>query len=161
MKYTFNTLEEVKTAIEKWFIDLGYDNEERAEKQYLKIIAEVGEMADALCKEDIENFKSEAGDVFVTIVGYCLQTKRNMSTDDLDSVVYGKNNLFRNFDLKNVLRCILDEDFNNSLYYLCNVCNLMNTNLLECATISYNKIQGRLERGELSVKNGTVIKSGN
>ena len=47
MKYTFNTLEEVKQSIEQWFITLGFDNKERAEKQYLKIIAEVGEMADA------------------------------------------------------------------------------------------------------------------
>ena len=158
MKHTFNTLEEVKTAIEQWFITLGYDNKERAEKQYLKIIAEVGEMADALCKEDHENFKSEAGDVFVTIVGYCLQKNYFINMDDLEVIFYNNPHLFRNFDIKNLIRCVCDEDFNNSLYYLGNICNIKNTTLLECATIAYNKIQARLENGQLKVINGTIQK---
>lgn len=155
MKYTFKTLEEVKTAIEQWFITLGYDNKERSEKQYLKIIAEVGEMADALCKEDHENFKSEAGDVFVTIVGYCLQTGNFMNTN---------NENVELFDIKNgitgLLKEIISEDFFTATDYLGDICINQKTTLLECATIAYNKIQGRLERGELTVKNGTVIKSG-
>lgn len=154
MKYTFNTLEEVKQAVEQWFITLGFDNKERAEKQYLKIIAEVGEMADALCKEDLENFKSEAGDVFVTIVGYCLQTNRKLYFDftqgdgTIESLI------------KLICFSICNNDFSVTLDYLQELCLRYNTNILECATIAYNKIQGRLERGELSVKNGTVIKSG-
>src|SRR5690606_16127829 len=78
MKYTFNTLEEVKQAIEQWFITLGYDNKERAEKQYLKIISEIGETADSICKENRSNTLSEIGDIFVTIVGYELQRKNNI-----------------------------------------------------------------------------------
>ena len=156
MKYTFNTLEEVKQAIEQWFITLGFDNKERAEKQYLKIIAEVGEMADALCKEDIENFKSEAGDVFVIFLGYCLQTGNIMNTDNENVEIYNAEEAI--FEL---LREIHIKDLFTATDYLSDICINQNTTLLECATIAYNKIQGRLERGELSVKNGTVIKSGN
>lgn len=155
MKYRFNTLEEVKQAIEQWFITLGFDNKERAEKQYLKIIAEVGEMADALCKEDLENFKSEAGDVFVTIVGYCLQINRELT------IKTGSNSISDVFQLNQILKNLYFENYDIAIHYLSKICWLQNTTLLECATIAYNKIQDRLERGELSVKNGTVIKSGN
>src|SRR5690606_31139605 len=110
MKYTFNTLEEVKQAIEQWFITLGYDNKERAEKQYLKIIAEIGEMADALCKEDLENFKSEAGDVFVTIVGYCLQNGDELDCSDIESTNYSNKT-----NLRRLLRNILNKMFEVNL----------------------------------------------
>lgn len=153
MKYTFNTLEEVKQAIEQWFITLGYDNPERAEKQYLKIIAEVGEMADALCKEDIENFKSEAGDVFVTIVGYCLQTGNIMNTDNENVAVVNIP-----ITILEMLRKIQVKDFFTATDYLSDICISQNTTLLECSTIAYNKIQGRLERGELKIINGTIQK---
>lgn len=153
MKHTFNTLEEVKVAIEQWFVTLGYDNKERAEKQYLKIIAEVGEMAYALCKEDHENFKSEAGDVFVTIVGYCLQTGNFMNTN---------NENIELFDIKNGITCLLKEiiyeHFFTATDYLNDICIFNNTTLLECATIAYNKIQARLENGQLKVINGTIQK---
>lgn len=156
MKHTFNTLEEVKTAIEQWFITLGYDNPERAEKQYLKIIAEVGEMADALCKEDIENFKSEAGDVFVTIVGYCLQ--KNYPLIDLEFYYDGEPLCETNDCIEEILDYLINYQFEASINYLHELCISQRTTLLECATIAYNKIQGRLERGELKIINGTIQK---
>ena len=155
MKYTFNTLEEVKTAIEQWFITLGFDNKERAEKQYLKIIAEVGEMADALCKEDLENFKSEAGDVFVTIVGYCLQGNEYLRITHCPPTDMRIISI-----IDSIMYYLIHAEYISVIDYLQDICISQNTTLLECATIAYNKIQGRLERGELSVKNGTVIKSG-
>lgn len=159
MKYTFNTLEEVKQAIEQWFITLGYDNKERAEKQYLKIISEIGETADSICKENRNNTLSEIGDVFVTIVGYELQRKNNIVLNYYD---YDGESLSEpeNY-LNDLLDSILDDCMSASLTPLNWLSFTQDSNLLECATIAYNKIQGRLERGELSVKNGTVIKSGN
>lgn len=156
MKYTFNTLEEVKTAIEQWFITLGYDNKERAEKQYLKIIAEVGEMADALCKEDKENFKSEAGDVFVTIVGRKLQIKESLNLDFFD---YDGEDLKDESEYINlILDSILDDCYSTALDHLTWLCIAQETDILECATIAYNKIQERLENGQLKVINGTIQK---
>ena len=158
MKYTFNTLEEVKTAIEQWFITLGFDNKKKKKKQYLKIIEEVGETAGAICKENRNNTLSEIGDIFVTIVGYNLQKKEYLKLDYYD---YDGENLLEPVDyLDNILTSILVRDFNESLLDLNWLAFTQDSNLLECATIAYNKIQGRLERGELSVKNGTVIKSG-
>ena len=145
-------LEEVKTAIEQWFITLGYTEPERAEKQYLKIIAEVGEMADALCKEDIENFKSEAGDVFVTIVGYCLQINRELT------IQTGSNSISDVFQLNQILKNLYFDDYNTAIHYLSKICWLQNTTLLECATIAYNKIEKRRVNGGLKIINGTIQK---
>lgn len=149
-------LEEVKVAIEQWFITLGYDNKERAEKQYLKIIAEVGEMADALCKEDHENFKSEAGDVFVTIVGYCLQSEFHLM--DLEYDYDGELLKGINDYIEEILDYLINYQFEASINYLHELCISQNTTLLECATIAYNKIQARLENGQLKVINGTIQK---
>lgn len=149
-------LEEVKVAIEQWFIALGYDNKERAEKQYLKIIAEVGEMADALCKEDHENFKSEVGDVFVTIVGYCLQ--KEYILNDLEYDYDGEPLKEINDCVENILDHLISYLFDASINYLHELCISQRTTLLECATIAYNKIQARLENGQLKVINGTIQK---
>ena len=158
MKYTFNTLEEVKQAIEQWFITLGFDNKERAEKQYLKIISEIGETADSICKENRSNTLSEIGDIFVTIIGYNLQKNEYLKLDYYD---YDGESLFEPVDyLDDILLSILERNFNESILDLNWLAFTQDSNLLKCATIAYNKIQGRLERGELSVKNGTVIKSG-
>lgn len=159
MKYTFNTLEEVKQAIEQWFITLGYDNKERSEKQYLKIISEIGETADSICKENRSNTLSEIGDIFVTIIGYELQRKNNIVLNyyDYDGESLSEPESY----LNDLLDSILDDCLSASLTPLNWLAFTQDSNLLECATIAYNKIQGRLERGELSVKNGTVIKSGN
>lgn len=156
MKYTFNTLEEVKTAIEQWFKDLGYDNQERAEKQYLKIIAEIGETADSICKENRNNTLSEIGDVFVTIVGYELQRKNNIVLNYYD---YDEESLSEpeNY-LNDLLDSILDDCMSSCLTPLNWLAFTQDSNLLECATIAYNKIQSRLENGQLKIINGTIQK---
>lgn len=156
MKYTFNTLEEVKQAIEQWFITLGFDNKERAEKQYLKILSEIGETADSICKENRSNTLSEIGDIFVTIIGYNLQKNEFL---DLDYYDYDGESLFEPVDyLDDILLSILERDFNESILDLNWLAFTQDSNLLECATIAYNKIQARLENGQLKVINGTIQK---
>lgn len=151
---TFENLEEVKQAIEIWFKTLGYDTPDRAEKQYLKVIAEVGEVADAMAKEDLENLKSEIGDVFVTVVGYNLMKSKVLDINCIDLPI-----LDANF-IEEILKCLIYGNEDYAISYLYNLCRLYKLSLLDCTTIAYNKIQGRLERGELEVVNGTVIKSG-
>ena len=158
MKYTFNTLEEVKQAIEQWFITLGFDNKERAEKQYLKILSEIGETADSICKENRNNTLSEIGDIFVTIVGYNLQKNEYLHIDYYD--YDGESLLEPVYYLTDLIDSVLEYRMSDSLTPLNWLAFTQGSNLLECATIAYNKIQRRLERGELTVKNGTVIKSG-
>jgi NTP pyrophosphatase (non-canonical NTP hydrolase) len=41
---------------------------ENSHKQALKMVSEVGELCDAIIKNDVENIKNELGDVLVTII---------------------------------------------------------------------------------------------
>lgn len=157
MKYTFNTLEEVKQAIEQWAKVLNYHTLENSNKQYLYVLDEIGEMTKEIVKCNEDKFKSEAGDVFVTIIVLCLKENRPLrfykQRQELDNDI--------NEYIRGLVSCWVEHRYINAIDFLEDICIYKNTTLLECATIAYNKIQGRLERGELSVKNGTVVKSGN
>lgn len=150
----FNNLEEAKEAIEQWFRDCGYDGPDTYGKQKAKIFEEIAELEAEIESGDIENQKSEAGDVFVTLVGKEL---KDGNTLELWTSRF-KNRYSSDFNI------LMFKDFlNDNLYYMAfnclnDVCINLDINLLECATIAYNKIQGRLERGELKVKNGTITK---
>ena len=60
-------MEQLIWSIEKWSIDKGLDKAS-PDKQMLKTIEEVGEVAGALAKSDLDNAKEEIGDVVVTLI---------------------------------------------------------------------------------------------
>ena len=60
-------MDELIWLIEKWSIDKGLDKAS-PDKQMLKTIEEVGEVAGALAKSDLDNAKEEIGDVVVTLI---------------------------------------------------------------------------------------------
>lgn len=159
LKYKFNTLEEVKLAIEKWFKDCGFDNKKNIVKQTYKLHSELGELADAYIKGNKENVKSEFGDCIVVLTGLCL-----MDEAEVDFVSEMKTNIDNDFNQLEFFNLVSnsawEECYQDSFVYLAEIADYMKLNVLECATIAYNKIQGRLERGELKVVNGTVVKSG-
>lgn len=154
MKYKFNTLEEVKIAIEKWFIDCGYADSNNIDKQHNKILEEIQELEDEIKNNDIEKCKDETGDVFITLVG--VELKQGVTLD-----IEVTNKHFYNYKEYNL---ILTKDYINkkqyamAVEYLNDLCKCLNIDLLECATIAYNKIQARLENGQLKVINGTIQK---
>lgn len=150
---TFNNLEEAKQAIEQWFRDCGYDVPDTDEKQKAKIFEEIAELEAEIESSDIEKRKSEAGDVFVTLVG-----KELKDGNSLDVELTGSGRASVNLNLKLLFKHTKLEVYWLAVEYLNDICISLDINLLECATIAYNKIQGRLERGELKVKNGTITK---
>jgi len=57
-------------------------------KQMSKVTEEVGEVAGALCKDNVDNLKSEIGDVFVTLV--LLAAQNGLSMNECVSAAYEK-----------------------------------------------------------------------
>jgi len=57
-------------------------------KQMAKVTEEVGEVAGALCKDNVDNLKSEIGDVFVTLV--LLAAQNGLSMNECVSAAYEK-----------------------------------------------------------------------
>lgn len=150
----FNNLEEAKKAIEQWFIDCGYDGPDTYGKQKAKIFEEIAELEAEIKSGDVNKQKSEAGDVFVTLVGKELKDDNSLDVN-LVKERAGKN---IDFNLKMLEYNTEYDRYNLSVEYLNDVCINLNLDLIECTGIAYNKIQGRLERGELKVKNGTITK---
>lgn len=62
--------------IEQWFRDRGLDNADPA-KQMLKLMEEVGELAEGLAKNRYGQIQDSIGDVTVVLVGLALQCGLN------------------------------------------------------------------------------------
>ena len=61
----FNIL---KTNVIQWGKDKGIITPENSHKQALKMVSEVGELCDALIKNDVDGIKDGIGDTLVTII---------------------------------------------------------------------------------------------
>ena len=74
--------------IKKWAIDRGIDKAS-PEKQFLKVIEEVGELAEGMAKNREEQIKDSIGDVYVTLVilsmqlGYNIEDCINAAYDEI------------------------------------------------------------------------------
>lgn len=149
----FKTLEEVKEAIEQWFVDCGYSDNKNIDKQHNKILEEIEELEVEIIAENTNNIKSEAGDVFVTLVGAELKNGRSLNLDfidDLDSSLM--------FNIAMLKTEVGRRFYMMAVEYLNDVCLCLELDLLECATIAYNKIEQRRVNGQLKIINGTIQK---
>lgn len=64
--------EELITQVEEWSRNKGLDKAS-PEKQFLKVIEEVGEVAAAMARNDREELVDGLGDTFVTLIILCQQ----------------------------------------------------------------------------------------
>lgn len=64
--------EELITQVEEWSRNKGLDKA-APEKQFLKVIEEVGEVAAAMARNDREELVDGLGDTFVTLIILCQQ----------------------------------------------------------------------------------------
>lgn len=62
------TLEQFKNNVEKWAEDRGIYKHSTKEAQLLKALSELGELADAIVKNDMDGLKDAIGDVAVCLV---------------------------------------------------------------------------------------------
>ena len=68
------TFNELRVNVVQWAKDKGILIPENSHKQALKMVSEVGELCDELIKQDKKAFKSEFGDVLVTLIILAKQT---------------------------------------------------------------------------------------
>src|SRR5690625_5506282 len=64
------TFDEFKQNVETWAAERGIYEHSTPEAQLLKALSELGELADAVIKNDIEGIKDGVGDVAVCMVNY-------------------------------------------------------------------------------------------
>ncbi len=126
-------LQELDQLIINWSIEKKITN---FEKQKLKFVEEVGEMAGEILKNDTDKLKLEIGDVYVTLV-----ILRKMYGKDLlvESIVCNSaiDGIFR------LQKAVHLDCYHLAFFYLGNICTHLKLNLTECVNLAYNKISKR------------------
>ncbi len=171
---------ELIKAVEQWFYDRGL-HEADPEKQYLKLIEEIGELASGIARSDEDVIKDSIGDIAVVIIGLCTQTgvnaQRAFDIDikvqdaqgfnivmlvtlmkEMQSLFYGSSHVMycklHNLKAVKYARTILLEDMVNVLSRLSSVSRHLNMDLIDCIGSAYNEIKDR--KGKMV--NGVFVK---
>ncbi|PTI07182.1 MazG-like family protein [Staphylococcus warneri] len=82
-----NQLDQLVKAVEQWSIDKGLDKG-NSFTQYAKSSEEMGEVAAALCRDNIDALRDGIGDVVVTLV--ILAQQNNMTLQECLEQAYGE-----------------------------------------------------------------------
>lgn len=84
---TMSKLNELVSSVEQWSIDKGLDKADSS-KQFLKVSEEVGEVAAALVRNDMDALRDGIGDVIVTAI--ILAQQNNMTLEECLNQAYGE-----------------------------------------------------------------------
>lgn len=150
---------EFKSNVEKWAQERGIYVHSTPEAQLLKALSELGELADAVVKNDRDGLKDAIGDVAVCLVNYarmanldtgwpCFDASEYISTYDIIgtlSILIGRH----------LERAKCDADVIVMLCSLVGIAQRENLIFTECCARAWNEIKDR--KGFLS-KSGAFIK---
>lgn len=150
---------EFKENVERWASERGIYEHSTPEAQLLKALSELGELADAVIKNDRDGLKDAIGDVAVCMVNYAKMADVVFSEEPASGrPVYSDEHIIS--VMCSVLGCALrglksyddNRDFARALSAIA-----FNNNLdfLDCCAAAWNEIKGR--KGFLS-KSGAFIK---
>lgn len=78
-------MQKLITNIEQWSINKGLDKAESS-KQFLKVTEEVGEVASALARNNLDALKDGIGDVVVTLI--ILAQQNGLTLEECTQVAY-------------------------------------------------------------------------
>lgn len=79
------TFDEFKSNVEQWAADRGIYTHSTPEAQLLKALSELGELADAVIKDDRDALKDAIGDVAVCLVNYAYMADRSFDMEDIEN----------------------------------------------------------------------------
>jgi hypothetical protein len=130
-----------KIEIENWFIDRGLQACD-PEKQKLKLVEEIGEIASGMCRGNKELIMDGIGDVYVVLIGLSLQLRNYTFRDDC----YINSKTLPQLIMKLLVDCENTASYKMSPYYvveeLIRICDIDCTPE-ECIDMAYNQIKDR------------------
>ena len=140
-------IKEIQPLIIEWAKEKNITNPDR---QYLKILEEVGETSRAILHNDIAEIKDGIGDIAVTVIIYYWQIQQDLQINLMET----SERLEDWFYLDRLIRD-LHYRSGNALYHLYDLAIIHNTTLKECLNLAWNEIKDR--KGK--TVNGTFIKN--
>lgn len=147
MKIVFKELRE---KVEQWGMDRDLYHPEHggtAESQLLKYYSEIGELADAIQKEDREKIKDGIGDAIVCLISKLKLENRTEETKDITEVNlndYKEN--FKDFNTTQLISFSVEtarEETPTAIVFLILLEERLKFEFLECLEFAYNEIKDR------------------
>lgn len=135
-----------KTNVQQWAADRGIYANGKASSQLLKALSELGELADAIAKNDRDGIKDGVGDVMVCIINYCTMTglpiyaprlerdKQHTSEECLGVIAAQIGGELRGLDTMYT---------DTAVDQLCYISALNGLYFLDCCDIAWNEIKDR------------------
>ena len=146
-KQTELTLKEYQDLILGWARDKNITGEECIPMQKLKLIEEVGEIANAIVKNKKEEQADGIGDAFVVLTILAEQSEEEFETVD----VYSN---FEDTELADLLAMIIYSEYNVDFGVFLELCNRLDLNIVDCVSQAWNEIKDRKGKTE----NGVFLK---
>lgn len=153
------TWNEFVENVQTWATERGIYEHSTPQAQLLKMLSELGELADAVIKNDVEGIKDAIGDVAV-----CWVNHTAMNGGELVYIHIGKSGFSRDSDdigliaieIGDLLTGIYcDYELDNIPSALKSIANRNGFNFLDCCTQAWNEIKDR--KGKM-VEGGAFVK---
>lgn len=134
-------LREYQDLILGWAKDKNITREECIPMQKLKLIEEVGEIANAIVKNKKEEQADGIGDAFVVLTILAKQNGEEFEAVDIYSN-------FEDTELADLLAMIIYSEYNVDFGVFLELCKRLNLNILDCVSSAWNEIKDRKGRTE-------------
>jgi hypothetical protein len=141
-------LKEYQNLILGWAKDKNITTEECIPMQKLKLIEEVGEIANAIVKNKKEEQLDGIGDVFVVLTILAKQNEEEFEAVDVFSN-------FQDTELADLLAMIIYSEYNVDFGVFLELCKRLDLDVVNCVSSAWNEIKDRKGRTE----NGVFLKS--
>jgi phosphoribosyl-ATP pyrophosphohydrolase len=129
------TLSKLHGNIIEWANEKGINN---PEKQFLKVIEELGEFTQATLRGDREDIKNEMGDIIVTVIILYSQENYNLNLSEFHSGVQPSVKA----GVEEFLCSLVDRNI-DVLLSISELARTYDTSMLECLNMAWNKIKDR------------------
>lgn len=134
-------LKEYQDLILGWAKDKNITREECIPMQKLKLIEEVGEIANAIVKNKKEEQADGIGDAFVVLTILAKQNGEEFEAVDIYSN-------FEDTELADLLAMIIYSEYNVDFGVFLELCSKLDLNILDCVSSAWNEIKDRKGRTE-------------
>lgn len=153
------TFQEFKSNVEQWAEERGIYEHSTPDAQLLKTLSELGELADAVIKNDREALKDAIGDVAIRIVSYAKMSGDVLAVPSFDPVeVVSTQKLIANIAISIGWQLDTNLRLTEALYnlnLLAEICQRESFDFMECCESAWNEIKDRKGR---MVAGGRLLK---
>ena len=134
-------LKEYQNLIIGWAKDKNITREECIPMQKLKLIEEVGEIANAIVKNKKEEQLDGIGDAFVVLTILAKQNGEEFEVVDVFSN-------FQDTELADLLAMIIYSEYNVDFGVFLELCKKLDLDIVDCVSSAWNEIKDRKGRTE-------------